>query len=77
MLAAGGYKVFKALRHPVPGMAPEHWDMVLLGCVVSAIVSFIAVKWLLGYIRTHTFTLFGWYRVALAALIAILLLKQG
>jgi len=77
MLAAGGYKVFKELRHPVPGMAPEHWDMVLLGCVVSAIVSFIAVKWLLGYIRTHTFTLFGWYRVALAALIAILLLKQG
>jgi undecaprenyl-diphosphatase len=75
MLAAGGYKTFKALHHPPPGTPPEHWDMVLLGFVASAIVSFIAVKWLLGYIRTHTFTLFGWYRIALAALIAILLLR--
>jgi undecaprenyl-diphosphatase len=48
--------------------------MVLLGSIVAAIVSFIAVKWLLRYIQTHTFTLFGWYRIALAAFIAILLL---
>lgn len=75
MLAAGGWKIFKALHHPVPGTAPEHWDMVLLGFVVSAIVSFIAVKWLLRYIQTHTFIVFGWYRIALAALIWVLLLK--
>jgi len=34
---------------------------------VSALVSFITVKWLLNYIQTHTFTVFGWYRMALAA----------
>ena len=49
---------------------PENWGMVLLAFVVSAIVSFIAVRWLLRYIQTHTFVLFGWYRIALAALIA-------
>jgi len=43
--------------------------------VVSAIVSFIAVRWLLRYIQTHTFALFGLYRIALAALIAVLLLR--
>jgi undecaprenyl-diphosphatase len=48
--------------------------MVLLGSIVAAVVSFVAVKWLLGYIRTHTFTAFGWYRIALAVFIAILLL---
>jgi len=48
--------------------------MVLLGFIVSAIVSFIAVKWLLRYVQTHTFTLFGWYRIGLAILIGILLL---
>src|SRR5215467_11549475 len=75
MLAAGGLKIFKALHHPPPGAVPENWSMVLLGFVVSAIVSFIAVKWLLSYIRTHTFMIFGWYRIALAALIAMMLLR--
>jgi undecaprenyl-diphosphatase len=73
MLAASGLKIFKALHHPPPGTAPEHWGAVLLGFIVSGIVSFIAVKWLLGYVQTHTFTLFGWYRIALAVLIGILL----
>jgi undecaprenyl-diphosphatase len=46
---------------------------VALGCVVAAMVSFIAVKWLLRYVQTHTFVLFGWYRIALAAVIVVLL----
>ncbi len=74
MLAAGGWKIFKALHHPPPGTLPENWAMVCLGFVVSAIVSFIAVGWLLRYIQTHTFVIFGWYRIGLAALIAVLLL---
>jgi undecaprenyl-diphosphatase len=74
MLAASGLKIFKALHHPPPGTPPEHWGAVGLGFVVSAVVSFIAVKWLLGYVQTHTFTLFGWYRIGLAVLIGILLL---
>jgi undecaprenyl-diphosphatase len=65
MLAASGLKIFKALHYPPLGAPPEHWGMVLLGFVVSAIVSFIAVKWLLRYIQTHTFVIFGWYRIAL------------
>ena len=48
--------------------------MVGLGFVVAAVVSFIAVKWLLRYIQTHTFVLFGWYRIGLATLIGVLLL---
>lgn len=74
MLAAGGWKIFKALHHPVAGAVPENWSMVILGFVVSALVSFITVRWLLRYIQTHTFVIFGWYRIALAALIAGLLL---
>jgi undecaprenyl-diphosphatase len=71
MLAASGLKIFKALHHPPPGAVPEHWDMVLLGFLVAAVISFIAVKWLLRYVQTHTFTAFGWYRIGLAVLIAI------
>jgi undecaprenyl-diphosphatase len=44
---------------------------------VAAVVSFFAVKWLLRYVQTHTFTAFGWYRIALAAFLALLLLIGG
>ncbi len=73
MLAAGGLKIFKALHHPPANVPPENWGMVALGFIVAAIVSFIAVKWLLRYVQTHTFVLFGWYRIALAVVIAALL----
>jgi undecaprenyl-diphosphatase len=73
MLAAGAWKIFKAFHHPVAGAPHENWGMVLLATVVAAIVSFIAVKWLLRYVQTHTFNAFGWYRIALAVLIFILL----
>jgi undecaprenyl-diphosphatase len=63
MLAAGGYKIFKAFHHPVAGAAPENWRMVILSTVIAAVVSFIAVKWLLRYVQTHTFNAFGWYRI--------------
>jgi undecaprenyl-diphosphatase len=69
MLAAGCVKIFHELRHPVPGAPAEDWALVALGFVVSAIVSFIVVKWLLRYVQTHTFTAFGWYRIVFAALI--------
>jgi undecaprenyl-diphosphatase len=71
MLAASGLKIFKALHHPPAGAAPEDWGMVVLGFVVSAVVSFIAVRWLLRYIQTHTFSAFGWYRIVLATAILI------
>jgi len=75
MLAAGGYKIFKALHHPPPDMPPENWHLLALTTIISAIVSFIAVKWLLRYVQTHSFNSFGWYRIVVgAALLALCLL---
>ena len=72
MLAAGGLKIFKALHHPPAGTPAENWTLLALGTVVAAIVSFVAVKWLLRYVQTHTFTAFGWYRIALGILILVI-----
>jgi len=75
MLAASALKIFKAVHHA--GGAPgENWSMLLLGFIVAALISFVVVKWLLGYVQTHTFVAFGWYRIGLAILIAILVLTQ-
>ena len=48
------------------------WAPLLVASVVSAIVSFLAVKWLLGYMRSHTFEGFGWYRMGAAAVLIAL-----
>lgn len=71
MLAAGGLKIFKALHHPPPGATPEDWGLLLLCTVVSAVVSFVSVKWLLKFVQTHTFTGFGWYRIVVGVVILL------
>ena len=65
MFAATAYELLK-LRESGQ-LASEHWGDLAVGFVVSAVVAFIAVKWLLRYIQTHRFTPFAWYRIALGA----------
>jgi undecaprenyl-diphosphatase len=77
MFAASGWELLKEFRHHSETVAHENWSMVVLGFIVSALVSFVAVKWLLRYIQTHTFIVFGYYRIALAILIAILLVTAN
>jgi undecaprenyl-diphosphatase len=72
MLAAGGWKIFKALRQVE---TQPDWAMVLLGSVVAAIVSFIAVKWLLRFVQTHDFVGFGWYRIIAGGILLFVALK--
>jgi len=69
MLAASGFKIFKALHHPALDAPKEDWSMVILCTVVAAVVSFVAVKWLLRYVQSHTFIAFGWYRIVVGVLL--------
>ena len=62
ILAASGYRILRTMEEEAPD---EDWGMLLLGFAVSALVSFVAVRWLLNYVRTHTFHLFGWYRIGI------------
>jgi undecaprenyl-diphosphatase len=71
MYAATGYELLKALQGG--GAAHEDWLALVVGFVVSLIVAFIAVKWLLGYIRSHRFTPFAVYRILLGVALLLLL----
>lgn len=73
MLAAGGLKIFKSFHRHSAADPAENWSMILLATIVAAVVSFLVVKWLLRFVQTHTFTGFGWYRIALGLAILILL----
>jgi len=69
MYAATGYELLKVLHRG--GAAHEDWSALIVGFIVSLIVAFIAVKWLLRYIRTHRFTPFSIYRIALGVVLLV------
>ncbi len=70
MYAASGYALLKQLKH---GGAAESFADLGLGFVVSTVVAFIVVKWLMRYIQTHRFTVFAVYRIVLGVLLLLLL----
>ena len=43
-----------------------------LGMAVAFVVSILAIKFLMSYIKRHDFKVFGWYRIALGALVLVL-----
>lgn len=70
MYAASANELYKALKG---GVGQQNWSELAVGFVVSAVVAFVAVKWLLRYIQTHRFTVFAWYRIALGAALLLFL----
>ena len=70
MFAATAYEAYDLYKSG--GMADENWRDLGIGFVVSAIVAFIVVKWLLRYVQTHRFTPFAWYRIVFGAALLVL-----
>ena len=55
------------------GMNFTSWEVVILlvGMVVSFVVSILAIKFLMGYIKKHNFKVFGWYRIVLGIIVIL------
>jgi undecaprenyl-diphosphatase len=52
-----------------------NYGILAVGFVVSFITAIIAIKSFLGYIKKHDFSVFGWYRVALAVVYYLVFLR--
>ena len=46
---------------------------LILGMVVAFVVSIIAIRFLMGYIKKHDFTVIGWYRIILGILVLVMM----
>ena len=63
---AGLYKGVELARNGLPpGMAGPF----VAGTIAAAVSGFLAIWFLLGYLRRHTFAAFMWYRLAVAAIV--------
>jgi len=66
MYAASGYAL---LKQASLGTVAGDWISLAIAFVVSTLTAFVAVKWLLTYIRSHRFTAFAIYRIAFGGLL--------
>jgi undecaprenyl-diphosphatase len=58
------------------GMGRHEAAMFLVGSVSSAVVGYPAIRFLLGFLANHTLRVFAYYRFALAAVVAVVLLSS-
>ncbi len=45
------------------------WGLLVVGMIVSYIISMIAIKFLMNFVKKHSFSGFGWYRIVLGVLV--------
>ena len=70
MLGASAIKGLKFLLSGVPVTGTEI-GVLLVGCVVSFVVSMLVIKGLMEYVRRHSFSAFGVYRIVLGVIVLV------
>lgn len=71
LAAAAGLDLFKSgLTH-----TSDEWAILGTGFVVAFVTAWVTVKWLLKFVKSHSFVGFGIYRIILAGVYAILFLR--
>ena len=68
MFGASGLKIFKFISHG-NSFGSAETIVLLVGMITAFVVSIIAIKFLLDYIKRNDFTAFGWYRIILGIIL--------
>ena len=71
MFGASALKLVKYVFVDGGGFGTTEIAIMVVGCAVAFAVSLLAIKWLMGFVRRHTFTVFGVYRIILGALVLL------
>ena len=75
MLGASALKILKFMLDGV-GITGTEVAILLVGCVVAFLVSLLAIKGLMQYVKKNNFAIFGQYRIALGILVLVYFLIQ-
>lgn len=66
-----GWGLVKALKFFLAGLAMTSTEIMVLaiGVVTAFVMSVVAIKFLMGYIKKNDFAAFGWYRIVIGVLV--------
>lgn len=73
MLGASGLKVVKYFILDGYTFTTQEWLLLAVATVVSFLVSVLVIRFLMAFIKKHDFKPFGWYRIALGAVVLLVL----
>lgn len=66
-----GWGLVKALKFVLAGLSMTTTEVVVLavGILTAFVMSVVAIKFLMGYIKKNDFAVFGWYRIVVGVLV--------
>ncbi|MCS6878730.1 MAG: undecaprenyl-diphosphate phosphatase [Geminicoccaceae bacterium] len=73
MLAATVYDLYKNRML----LSVEDFGIIAIGFLSAMVTAMLVVEGLLRWLQRHTFEIFGWYRIAIGLVMAIVLLRAG
>lgn len=71
--AATAYQVLKDGQEMIDAFG---WFTPLVGLVAAFVGAALSIKWMVGYLERHDLSIFGWYRLAIAALVGVALVTH-
>jgi undecaprenyl-diphosphatase len=74
LVTLGAATIYEGLKLGHLIVSSFGWTSPLIGLLAAAVSAFIAVRWMVGYLRTRSLAVFGWYRIAIAVLVTVLVL---
>lgn len=54
------------------GISGTEIALLLIGALVAFVVSYFAIRFLVSFVRRHSFEVFGWYRIGLGFIVILL-----
>jgi len=69
MLGASGIKILKFVLDGETAISQNEWVILLIGCLTAFLVSLAAIRYLMDYVKRHSFAPFGVYRIVLGVLV--------
>ncbi len=74
-----GWGAVKIVKFLVRGLAMSGTELVVLagGLVSAFVMSVISIRFVMGYIKKNDFEVFGWYRIAVGAVVLGVALLEG
>lgn len=73
MLGASGLKAVKYFLLDGYSFNSQEWILLAVATLVSFVVSLFVIRFLMSFIKKHSFKVFGYYRIALGAVVLAIL----
>jgi undecaprenyl-diphosphatase len=76
VITLGAATCYDAAKHGDLMLEYYSWPTLLVGLLFAFLSAVVAVKWMVSYLQNHSMAIFGYYRVAIAVIVGMLLVFE-